>query len=363
MFVKYLDLEEIHKECEQEIKIAIEKVLKNNWYINGEELEKFEINFAKYCGGKYCVGVGNGLDALRLILMSYEIGINDEVIIPANSFIATALAVSYVGAVPILVDVNKETYNIDSSLIENRITARTKAIIAVHLYGRVSDMLEINRIASKYNLKVIEDSAQAHGAFYKGKKTGNLADAAGFSFYPIKNLGAFGDAGAVVTNDIKVANKIKILRNYGSIKKYQHEYKGINSRLDEIQATILNIKLKRLNTWNQERTIIAEKYNNEINNELIIKPSSNKSNVFHIYPVMCSKRNELQDYLKSNNIETMIHYPIPIHLQKAYKDLRYKKGDFPITEFIADNEVSLPIYPKLSEEAQDYLINVLNSFH
>lgn len=262
----------MHEEIENEILNKFKEVYEKNWFINGEEVEKFEKEFAKFCESKYCIGCGNGLDALYLILRGYDIGVKDEVIVPSNTYIASALAVSYAGAKPIFVEPDLLTYNLDPSLIENAITENTKAIMAVHLYGQSADIDEINRIAKKYDLKVIEDSAQAHGSLYKGKRVGSLADATGFSFYPGKNLGALGDAGAVVTNDKELADKIRAVANYGSDKKYHHIYKGTNSRLDEVQAAFLRIKLRNLEKWNDERRKIANKYMDGITNPKITKP-------------------------------------------------------------------------------------------
>lgn len=364
MKINYYDMEVIHKKNEYEIEEAIKRVVKNNWFIYGSELGRFEHSFATYCGAKYCIGVGNGLDALRLILLAFGIGEGDEVIVPANTFIATALAVSYVGAIPVLVDADLKTLNIDSSLIEEKLTDRTKAIIAVHLYGSVADMDAINQIGKKYNLKVIEDAAQAHGAIYNGKRAGSLADAAGFSFYPTKNMGAFGDGGAVVTDNEEVAHKVRMLSNYGSTVKYHHEIKGANSRLDEIQAAILNVKLSFIDELNEERRRIAHIYNQFINNSNVQLPaySETASDVYHVYPVLCKKREALYSYLKSKEIGTLIHYPIPIHLQEAYQELGHKEGDFPIAELISNQELSLPLYPGLTEIQIMYIVEAINGF-
>ena len=361
--IKFLDMNPMHDKIKKEILKSIEKVYDSNWYILGEEVEKFEEEFAKYCNTRYCIGVGNGLDALHLILRGYDIGKGDEVIIPANTYIATALAVSYAGATPIFVEVNEKTYNIDYSLIEKAITNKTKAIIVVHLYGQPCDMDNINKIAKKYNLKVIEDNAQAQGALYKDKKTGSLSDAAGISFYPGKNLGALGDAGCITTNDKILADKVRSLRNYGSSKKYYNDYKGFNSRLDEIQAGILRVKLKYLDEWNQERKDIAKIYMENIDNEIILPYVLEETNpVWHQFVIRSQKRDELQEYLKQNGIDTMIHYPVPIFKQKAYSEMKSLEKDFNITSDICDTILSLPIYPYIDKEDIKYICNVINKF-
>lgn len=364
MLIKYFDIERLHKSLEGEINQAIKKVINNNWFIQGDETRRFEENFAQYCGARYCVGVGNGLDALRLILMAYGIGEGDEVIVPANTFIATALAISYVGATPVILDVDAETFNIDTTLIEEKITNKTKAIIAVHLFGRVVDIKEIRKIADKYTLKVIEDAAQAHGAIRDGIRVGNFGDAAAFSFYPTKNLGALGDGGAVITNDEGLFSTIKMLSNYGVKEKYIHELKGVNSRLDEIQAAILNTKLRYLDEVNNERIRIAAMYDDLIPDVYIKKPTRSEfgSNVYHVYPVLCKARSKLQDYLLRSGIGTLIHYPIPIHLQKAYNELGFSKGSFPVSELLANEELSLPLYPGLTNEEIKYIGHMLQTF-
>jgi dTDP-4-amino-4,6-dideoxygalactose transaminase len=357
-------MEPMHSSIKEGVLQTIESIYDSNWFILGEKKHLFEEEFSAYCNASHVVGVGNGLDALHLILKGYEIGFGDEVIIPSNTFIATALAVSYTGAKPILVEPKRESYNIDPTRIENSITNKTKAIIAVHLYGQPADMEPINEIAKKYDLKVIEDAAQAHGALYKGKKIGSISNAAGFSFYPGKNLGAFGDGGAVVTNDFELANKIRNLSNYGSNIKYHHEHKGINSRLDEIQAAILSIKLKHLDKWNEDRSRIANIYINNISNNDIILPytAQDIKSVWHLFVVRSKFRDELKEYLFRHDIETLIHYPIPIHLQEAYKDLGYNKGDFPIAERLSEEILSLPIWYGMTEDQIGYIIEVLNKW-
>lgn len=361
--IPYLDLKKIHEPIMREIHQSIQSVVDNSWYILGQELEAFEEAYADYCGVQYCVGVGNGLDALHIILSAYGIGKGDEVIVPAHTFVATALAVSYSGATPILVDVCLDTYNINPDLIEEKITKRTKAIIAVHLYGRLANMDSINRIAKKYNLIVIEDAAQAHNAQKNNIKAGAFGDAAGFSFYPGKNLGAFGDAGAITTNDERIFKKAKALRNYGSDIKYHHLYQGFNSRMDEIQAAVLHVKLKYLEEWNLERRKIAEYYQRNINNDKIKLPSStDKDNVWHIFPVLCEDRDGLQAYLRKQDIMSQIHYPIPVHLQDAYCELGYKKGAFPVAEQIACKELSLPLWCGMRQNEIEEVVSVVNAF-
>lgn len=364
MKVPFVSFVPMHKEIEDEILNKFKEVYEKNWFINGIEVELFEKEFADYCGAKYCVGCGNGLDALHLILVGYDIKQGDEVIVPSNTYIATALSVSYTGATPVFVEPDIKTYNINPENIEKAITNKTKAIIAVHLYGQTADMDPINAIAKKYNLKVIEDSAQAHGAEYKGGKAGSLGDASGFSFYPGKNLGALGDGGAVVTNDKKLADKVKALSDYGSDVKYHHIYKGVNSRLDEVQAAFLRIKLRYLNKWNVERRNTAQKYFNGINNDIIIKPyvSDFAKPVWHIFAVRTEKRNEFQAYLAENGIGTTIHYPVPMHLQKAYEELDLKKGSLPICEKISEEVISLPMWYGMKDEEINYVIDIINNW-
>lgn len=364
MKIPFVSFEPMHKELDKEISDKLLDVFHENWFIGGNELEAFENNFAQYCDSKYCIGCGNGLDSLYLILRAYGVGVGDEVIVPSNTFIATALAVSYTGATPVFVEPKMDNYCIDPDKIEEKITNKTKAIIAVHLYGCPADMDEINEIAIKYNLKVIEDAAQAHGATYKGKKVGSLGDAAGFSFYPGKNLGALGDAGAVVTNDKDLADRIRALGNYGSIEKYNHVYQGTNSRLDTIQAAILNIKLGNLDKWNNYRRNVANKYAEGIKNDKIICPKcpGDCEHVYHLFVIKCEERNKLEKYLNENGIGTTIHYPIPMHLQGAYQDLGLEKGDLPLAEEIANTVVSLPMYYGITDEEIRYVVDVLNEF-
>jgi dTDP-4-amino-4,6-dideoxygalactose transaminase len=364
MKVPFSTVEFMHKEKKQEILNAIEKVYDSNWFIQGKECADFEKEFAEYVGAKYCVGCGNGLDALYLILRGYDIGQGDEVIVPSFTFIATGLAVSYCGATPVFVEVSNDTCNLDPKLIEAAITPKTKAIIAVHLYGLPAPMNEINAIAKKHNLKVIEDSAQAHGALYNGKRTGSLGDAAGFSFYPGKNLGALGDAGAVTTDDETLAKKIRAIGNYGSEVKYQHIYKGVNSRLDELQAAVLRVKLRQLNKWNAERKDIAQKYTVGINNSKIrisLCPSGS-DHVWHLFTLRTDGRDNFQKYLSDHEIGTIIHYPVPMHLHEAFSDLGFAKGDYPIAENIANTTLSLPLYYGMPDKEVNFVIETINQY-
>ena len=364
MKIPFVSFKPLEHELDKELREAFDRVYTRSWYIEGVEDESFEKAFAQYCEATYCVGVGNGLDALMLALKALNIGNGDEVIVPANTYIATALAVTYVGATPVLVDPDLQTYNIDPLKIEAAITKKTKAIMPVHLYGQACEMDIIMEIAKKHNLYVVEDCAQAHGATYKGKKVGTFGDAAGFSFYPGKNLGALGDAGATVTNNKKIADKVRNLGNYGSDYKYHHIYQGNNSRLDELQAAFLSVKLKYLEKTNIERRKIASLYLNGIKNQKIVFPhvKENVVPVWHIFGVRCKNRAELESYLNSKGIGTNKHYPIPIHLQECYKELGYKKGDFPIAEEISETELSLPMYYGMTDEEIQYVIDVINEF-
>jgi dTDP-4-amino-4,6-dideoxygalactose transaminase len=360
--IPFLDLKYVNNIYRKDFINIFSKVLDSGKFILGEEVENFENKFANYCNVKYAIGVGNGLDAMQLILKAYNIGSGDEVIVPSNTFIATWLAVSHVGAKPVPVEPDLMSYNIDPTKIEQAITSNTKAIIAVHLYGQPADMDSINTVARKYGIKVIEDAAQAHGAKYKGRLVGSLGDAAGFSFYPGKNLGAFGDAGAITTDSKKISEKVRKLGNYGSKIKYYHEYKGFNSRLDELQAAILSYKLDFLDDWNKQRREIAKIYLNNLNKENYIMPYEKiwAESVWHQFVIRVNQREKIIEKLKNNKILSMIHYPITPHLQKAYKDLNYRKGSFPISELIHKNILSLPIYPGIKNENLDKIINTLN---
>ncbi len=358
--VTFLDLKTPHIELRAELEAAFDRTLNSGWYIQGNELKQFEKEFAEYCEIEHCIGVGNGLDALHLILRAYDIGAGDEVIVPSNTYIATWLAASYAGATPIPVEPDERTYNIDPARIEAAITPRTKAIMVVHLYGQPADMDRINAIAKKYNIKVIEDAAQAHGARYKGKRVGTLGDAAGFSFYPGKNLGALGDGGAVTTNDAELAQKIRVLGNYGSQIKYHNEVKGYNSRLDELQAAFMRAKLKSLDAWNSRRKVIASEYLSKLTNSSLILPVVPEwaDPVWHLFVVRSQNREALQGYLLQQGVSTMIHYPIPPHLQNAYSELGYKNGDFPVAEAIHREVLSLPIGPHMNG-AKSYVTDIL----
>ena len=348
MKVPFVSFDEVNKQIKREILEAFELFFDKAWYILGDKVKQFESEYAAFNQVPYCVGVSNGLDALHIALRTLNIGSGDEVIIPSNTYIATALAVSYVGATPVFVEPDINTYNIDASRIEAAITSGTKAIMPVHLYGQACDMDSIMAIAKKYDLFVIEDNAQAQGASFKDKLTGSFGHINGTSFYPGKNLGALGDAGAITTKDAALAQKAAILRNYGSQKKYYNEEIGYNMRLDECQAAFLSIKLKYLDEWTNQRQQIAEQYNNALKDvEDLILPQvvQGATHVYHLYVVRTTKRNELQEFLTKNGIGTLIHYPIPPHLQEAYAALGFKKGDFPIAEEIADTCLSLPMWP------------------
>lgn len=362
MKVPFLDLSLAYNEIQSSLDAAYHRVMNSGMYILGQEVRCFEEEFATYCGVKHCISVGNGLDALHLILRAYNVGKGDEIIVPANTYIATWLAASYVDCIPVPVEPDVRTYNIDAKKIESAITDRTKVIMPVHLYGQPCDMDEIQRIANKYNLIVVEDAAQAHGALYKGKRTGSLGHAAGFSFYPGKNLGAFGDAGAVTTNDEDIANKIRSLRNYGSTIKYQHDFMGYNSRMDELQAAFLREKLRFLDDWNKRRKIIAKMYCEYLaNDERIAIPLVPEWSdpVWHLFVIRHTERDSFQNCLHNNDIGTLIHYPIPPHLQKAYKFLEIKLNEFPISELLSKQILSLPIGPHMTSEQVDKVVEVI----
>lgn len=364
--IPFLNLRRENERYAVEIKEAVNRVVDSGWYILGKEKVRFEKEFAAYCNTKYCIGVGNGMDAIRLILMAYiEVGFmqkGDEVILPANTFVATALAVSQCGLIPVLADCSIRSYNIDPVSVKEKITDKTKAIIAVHLYGQIASMAELSEIANQYGLKLIEDAAQAHGAVYNGKKAGSLADAAAFSFYPVKNLGALGDAGAITTNDERLARLIEALANYGSDEKYIHKYKGLNSRLDEIQAAILSVKLRYLDEDNKRRKQIASYYSANILHKDITLPvvSSDEQHVFHLYVIRTEYRDELQFYLAENGVQTQIHYPISVHKQGAYSE--YNRLLLPVSEKIQNEVLSIPLYPSLAEEEMKKICYLLNNW-
>ena len=352
--IPFAELKAEYFEIKDEIDAAYAKVMESGWYILGDEVNSFESEFANYCDVEHCIGTANGLEALFLVLKAWGIEIGDEVIVPSNTYIATWLAISHTGAVPVPVEPDEQTYNIDPNKITEAITEKTKAILPVHLYGQAADMDKISKIANDHGLKVLEDAAQAHGVLYKGKKTGNLGDAAGFSFYPSKNLGAFGDGGAVTTNDSELAEKIKIMRNYGSSRKYVNEVIGYNSRLDELEASFLRVKLRHLDEWNTRREKIASWYLEKLPitfSELILpKVPEWAKPCWHLFVVRSKNRDNMKDILAKNGISTLIHYPIAPHKQNAYKHLGYETGAFPIAEKLANEVLSLPIGIHVNEK-------------
>jgi dTDP-4-amino-4,6-dideoxygalactose transaminase len=362
--VPFLDLGAPYQELKQELDAAYRRVMDSGWFVLGEEVGAFEEEFATYCEAKHCIGVSNGLDALRLLLEAYGIGEGDEVIVPSHTFIATWLAVSQVGATPVPVEPDIKTCNIDPKLIGEAITNQTKAIIPVHLYGQPADMDPIMKIAAENNLIVIEDAAQAHGALYKGRKTGSLGHAAAFSFYPGKNLGAMGDGGAVTTHDDEIAERVRTISNYGSRGKYKHELKGCNARLDELQAAFLRVKLTKLDEWNDRRSKLAQNYLRvlAVNDELVLPFTEDYlHSAWHLFTISYPQRDELQHRLQNCGIGTLIHYPIPPHRQRAYRHLAHKAGDFPVAEKISSELVSLPIGPHFATEQQEYVIKELQA--
>ena len=364
--IKFLDLQKINAQYEIELKEAANRVIDSGWYLMGKELESFEANYADFCGVKHALGVANGLDALRLIFKAYlEMGVmqkGDEVIVPANTYVASVLAISDNDLIPVFVEPNEQTYNLDSSLIEQVITTKTKAILTVHLYGQNSINQQMLDICGKHNLKLVEDGAQSHGALWNGEVSGGIGDAAGHSFYPGKNLGALGDAGAVTTNDVALANVISALRNYGSHEKYKNKYQGLNSRLDEIQAAFLNVKLKYIQKDIDGRRRVANYYLENIKNPNITLPKvlGQDGHVWHLFVIRTSKREELQKYLSENGIQTLIHYPIPPHKQEAYKE--FKKLSFPVTEHIHDEIVSLPLSAVMNQKEIEKVVKALNNY-
>ncbi len=360
--IKFLDLEKVNNRFRKEIDSRIKTILDKGWYLQGEEDKTFEDNFAKFVGAKHCVGCANGLDALNLIIRAWGFKAGDEIIVPANTYIASILAISENGCTPVLVEPSIDTYNINPDLIEEKITSKTKAIMVVHLYGQAVQMDKVWQLAKKYDLKIIEDSAQAHGAIYKGRKTGNLGDASGFSFYPGKNLGCMGDGGAVTTSDEELAQKIRALGNYGSHKKYCNLYKGVNSRLDEIQAAVLDVKLPHLDKDNQRRREISKYYRENIKNPAIILPKvyDEMAHVWHVFAVRTQNRDKLQQYLKDNDIQTLIHYPTPPHKQQAYKE--WNNLSYPITEEIHRTILSLPISPVMEDDEVMKVVKTVNSY-
>ena len=365
--IKFLELKNLNQRFSNQFKEITATFLKSGYYVLGKEVTAFENAFATYCGADFCCGVGNGLDALILILEGYKtlgkLSEGDEVIVPANTFIATVLAVSKAGLTPILVEPDETTFNLSVKNVREAITPKTKAIMTVHLYGQITPMKEIKALADEYNFLLLEDAAQSHGAIIDGKRAGAWGDAAAFSFYPGKNLGALGDGGAITTSDSELNTTIRSYRNYGSDQKYVHSQKGVNSRLDELQAAFLSVKLKKLDEDNELRRKIAEQYEEGITNPLIltpVHPPNRLSHVWHLYVIRCEHRDRLQKYLRDNSIETLIHYPTPPHKQLAYKELSHLK--FPLTESVHESVLSLPIYPTLIEKDVQHIVNVLNQF-
>ncbi len=364
MDINFVDLKRQYSDIKDEIDDAIQRVLDNTSFILGKEVEEFEKEFAEYCGVKYCAGIDSGTSALSLALRSLGIGRGDEVITVPNTFIATTLAISSIGASVKFVDINPDTYNIDAAKLEDAISDKTKAIMPVHLFGQPVDMDKILKVAKKHNLRVVEDACQAHGAEYKGKKVGSMGDVACFSFYPGKNLGAYGDGGALMTNDEELRDKVIALRNYGSKIKYYHPIKGFNNRLDAIQAAVLRVKLKHLDKWNEKRRKNAQLYNELLGNDDVKVPIEENGNkhIYHLYVIRAKQRDKLAEFLNGRGISTGIHYPVPIHLQRAYEELKLGKGSFPITEKYAGEILSLPMFAELEDEEIKYITDAIKSY-
>lgn len=362
--IKYLDLKKINGLHDAEIREAMDCVLDSGWYLRGEATRRFEQHYAEYIGTRHCIGCGNGLDALRLILRGYielgAMGEGDEVIVPANTYIASILAISECGLKPVLVEPDKDSLQMDDSLIEPVLTERTRAVMIVHLYGRCAYTHRIADICSRHGLKLIEDNAQAHGCSFEGRRTGSLGDAAGHSFYPGKNLGALGDAGAVTTDDDGLAEVVRALGNYGSHRKYVHDLRGVNSRIDELQAAMLDVKLRYLDAENSRRRELAYIYINKVENPLVQIPLAEGDCVWHIFPVLCGRREELQQYLLQHGVETQIHYPIPPHKQRCYPD--WNSLSLPVTELISCQELSLPCHQAMTKKEVEQIVDLLNSF-
>lgn len=365
MNIPFLDLRIQYKEIEQEVLPMVKEAMTNGAFIGGPQVANFEKEFAEFCDSTYCVGVNSGTDALRFALMAVGVEPGDEVITVPNTFIATTEAISQVGAIPVFVDIYPDTCNMDISLIEEKITEKTKVILPVHLYGQPADMDPILELAEKGNLMVIEDACQAHGALYENRKAGSMGIVGCFSFYPGKNLGAYGEGGAVVTQDEGIAEKIRMIRDHGQEKKYFHSLEGYNGRLDAIQAGVLRIKLKKLNNWNQSRRRNAAHYNgllSDIDGVTVPVEADFAQSVFHLYVIFFDERDKLQKFLEDKGIATGLHYPLPLHLQKAYSRLGYKKGDFPVTESAAKRLLSLPMFPELTEEQIEYVADSIREF-
>jgi dTDP-4-amino-4,6-dideoxygalactose transaminase len=366
MNVPFLDLKAPYAELKDELDAAFRRTMESGWFITGAELEAFETEFAEYCGARHCVGVGNGLEALHLALLAMDVGPGDEVVVPSNTYIATWLAVSYTGATPVAAEPDPRTYNLDPASFEAAITQRTKAVIPVHLYGQPADMDPIIEIASRHGIRVLEDAAQAHGARYKGRSAGSLGHAAGFSFYPGKNLGAMGDGGAVTTDDAALADRVRVLRNYGSRVKYYNEAKGFNSRLDELQAAMLRVKLRRLDEWNDRRREAAGRYLRELEGapDLVLPFVPDYADpVWHLFVVRHPERDGLQQHLSAEGVGTLIHYPVPPHLQQAYAELGFGPDAFPIAEAMAREILSVPMGPHLSDDELDHVVSSVLRFN
>ncbi len=357
MNVTFLSLPPAYEELRDDLDRAFRRVMRSGWFILGDEVRSFEDEFARYCGAAHCVGVASGLDALVLALRAWDVGPGDEVIVPSNTYIATWLAASHVGARPVPVEPDEATYNIDPARIEAAITPRTRAIVPVHLYGQAADIAPIREIAGRRGLRVLEDAAQAAGATYRGKRTGALGDAAAFSFYPGKNLGAFGDGGAVLTDDGALADRVRSLRNYGSRVKYRNEVKGFNSRLDELQAALLRVRLPRLDDWNRRRDRIAARYLERLRTTTLTLPAVGRGNehTWHLFVVRSRRRDALKAALDAQGVGTLIHYPVPPHLQPAYAELGLGRGAFPVSEAMHETVLSLPMWPHLSDAEVDYV--------
>jgi len=364
MEIPFGNLQRQYLAIKAEIDEAVEETLNSGWFILGKRVEEFEKAFAEYCGARYAIGVASGTEALYLALKALDIGWGDEVITVANTCVPTVSAISLSNATIVLTDVHATSFTMDYHDLERKITSRTKAIMPVHLYGQAADLEPINAIAKRHGIPVIEDAAQAHGTEYRGQRIGSLGLLTCFSFYPSKNLGAFGDGGAVTTDDETLAQKVRMLRNYGQRDRYLHTMKGLNSRLDELQAAMLLAKLKHLDAWNARRRQIAQFYGAHIRNQTVTLPQEQEygKHVYHLYVVRVRRRQEFQEYLASHGIRTLIHYPVPVHLQESYRDLGYKEGSFPVSEELAKEIVSLPLYPELTDEEVSYICNVVNEF-
>jgi dTDP-4-amino-4,6-dideoxygalactose transaminase len=362
--VPFGDLKRRYQALKGEIDETVARVLESGWYILGEELAKFESHYAKYLHTSQAIGVGSGTEALHLALVACGVQSGDEVITVTNTAVPTISAITFANAMPVFVDIDPKSFCMNAGKIEEKITSRTKAIIPVHLYGQACDMPAIMAVAEKHGLRIIEDACQAHGAEFAGKKAGTFGDYGCFSFYPSKNLGAFGDGGIVVTNDQQKAEQIRLLRNYGQTKRYYHQTKGFNSRLDDMQAALLAVQLPHLEAWNKRRREVAAIYTKHVRNKKIVVPSTHKDafHVFHLYVIRCTERDRLREYLAEKGIGTQIHYPIPCHLQEAYKDLRLGKGTCPAAERCAEEILSLPIYPELTDEEALYVSEIINQF-